>query len=86
MRGKHDEYFEFLIANAELEIRATPTKQTTEPTSNRKWIAILQFSSPPPIRSGLVTKRETTRRLGPLITPFLIYCSAIRSLRKALKT
>src|ERR1700739_1836308 len=34
---------EFLIANPELEFRASSTKQTTEPQSNRKKIAI--FSS-----------------------------------------
>jgi len=36
---------EFLIANPELEFPASPTKQTTEPQSNRKKIAIFLRST-----------------------------------------
>ena len=38
---------EFLIANPELEFPATPTKQTTEPRSNRKKIAIFLPATAP---------------------------------------
>jgi len=47
---------EFLIANPELEFPATPTKQTTEPRSNRKKIAI--FSS----RHGAVHSQLSVSR------------------------
>ncbi len=57
---------QFLIANPELEFPTTPTKQTIEPQSNRKKIAILHqgFRLDP---SGLPIPRYL-----PLITRFLI--------------
>jgi hypothetical protein len=61
----------FLIANARLEFPATPTKQSIDIKSNRKWIAI--FSRAP-------------RRFLFLESACLIYGGAIRTPRKVLKT
>jgi len=66
---------EFLIANLELEIRATATKQTTDLKSNRKYslllhspwrIAIFHSASRPVARFSLATRHPS------LVTALLI--------------
>jgi phage terminase large subunit-like protein len=68
-----------LIANARLEFPATIRKQSIGTTSNRKWIAIFQFT-PQFSRSTLATCHL------PLATAIQIYGAAIRTPRKPLKT
>ena len=70
--------FQNLIANLELEIPATPTKQSVGLKSNRKKIAIFQMrteADPAPDPQASAVDHS-----------LLIYCAAIRNPRKALKT
>jgi hypothetical protein len=56
----------FLIANLELEIRATTRKQTTELKSNRKYFAIFHPASRSAARFSLATRHPS------LVTALLI--------------
>jgi len=70
---------EFLIANPELEFPASPTKQTTEPHSNRKKIAIFS-SRHGAVHSQLPVSRPSTSH-EPRTTEFLIATVNISEIR-----
>ena len=82
---------EILIANLELEFRPTHRKISPLRISNRKYFAIFHLTSQPPRRR----RRAQSHPRKPFFTnhqsrvtshEFLIYGSAIRNRRKALKT